>query len=88
MFAWAVDGAGRFQLYDNPPGSLQLLAFYGFCSYTCLLYTSSEVVTLIAEGHAVEDIIHGLNPVSYTHLDVYKRQLLSKTPPKSRKSSI
>lgn len=34
MFAWAVDGAGRFQLYDNPPGSLQLLAFYGFCSYT------------------------------------------------------
>lgn len=32
MFAWAVDGKGRFQLYDNPPGSLQLLAFYGFCS--------------------------------------------------------
>ena len=31
MFAWAVDGKGRFQLYDNPPGSLQLLAFYGFC---------------------------------------------------------
>ena len=33
MFAWAVDGKGRFQLYDNPPGSLQLLAFYQFCSY-------------------------------------------------------
>lgn len=33
MFAWAVDGKGRFQLYDNPPGSLQLLAFYGFCSH-------------------------------------------------------
>lgn len=32
MFVWAVDGEGRFQLYDNPPGSLQLLAFYGFCS--------------------------------------------------------
>ncbi len=32
MFAWAVDGKGRFQLYDNPPGSLQLLSFYGFCS--------------------------------------------------------
>ncbi|MDR7433653.1 MAG: glycoside hydrolase family 125 protein [Armatimonadota bacterium] len=32
MFAWAVDGEGRFQLYDNPPGSLQLLAYYGFCT--------------------------------------------------------
>lgn len=32
MFAWAVDGSGKFQLYDNPPGSLQLLAYYGFCS--------------------------------------------------------
>lgn len=32
MFAWAVDGAGRFQLYDNPPGSLQLLGYHGFCS--------------------------------------------------------
>ncbi len=32
MFAWSVDGKGRFFLYDNPPGSLQLLAHYGFCS--------------------------------------------------------
>ena len=32
MFAWAVDGRGQFQLYDNPPGSLLLLAHYGFCS--------------------------------------------------------
>ena len=32
MFAWSVDGKGRFSLYDNPPGSLQLLAHYGFCS--------------------------------------------------------
>lgn len=32
MFAWAVDGRGQFQLYDNPPGSLLLLAYYGFCS--------------------------------------------------------
>ena len=31
MFAWAVDGSGQFQLYDNPPGSLQLLPYYGFC---------------------------------------------------------
>jgi uncharacterized protein len=32
MFTWAVDGKGKFSLYDNPPGSLQLLAHYGFCS--------------------------------------------------------
>ncbi len=32
MFAWSVDGKGKFLLYDNPPGSLQLLAHYGFCS--------------------------------------------------------
>jgi uncharacterized protein len=31
MFAWSVDGKGKFFLYDNPPGSLQLLAHYGFC---------------------------------------------------------
>lgn len=33
IFAWAVDGRGKFALYDNPPGSLQLLAHYSFCSY-------------------------------------------------------
>lgn len=31
MFAWSVDGRGNYELYDNPPGSLQLLAHYGFC---------------------------------------------------------
>lgn len=30
VFAWAVDGKGRYELYDNPPGSLSLLAHYGF----------------------------------------------------------
>lgn len=31
MFAWAVDGEGRYELYDDPPGSLLLAAHYGFC---------------------------------------------------------
>lgn len=31
MFAWAVDGQGRFTLYDDPPGSLQLLGVLGLC---------------------------------------------------------
>lgn len=32
VFAWSVDLAGRHNLYDEPPGSLQLLPYYGFCS--------------------------------------------------------
>lgn len=32
MFAWAVDGRGESQLYDDPPGSLLLLPHYGFCA--------------------------------------------------------
>lgn len=33
MFAWAVDLEGNHVLYDEPPGSLQLLPYYGFCSF-------------------------------------------------------
>ncbi len=33
MFAWAVSREGKTIKYDNPPGSLQLLAHYRFCSY-------------------------------------------------------
>lgn len=31
FFAWSVDPEGRYDVYDEPPGSLQLLPFYGFC---------------------------------------------------------
>ena len=31
FFAWSVDAQGAFDVYDEPPGSLQLLPFYGFC---------------------------------------------------------
>ena len=30
VFAWSVDLKGGFDIYDEPPGSLQLLPFYGF----------------------------------------------------------
>ncbi len=29
-FVWAVDGSGGFEMYDEPPGSLELLAWHGF----------------------------------------------------------
>lgn len=31
MFAWSVDLAGNWDIYDEPPGSLLLLPHYGFC---------------------------------------------------------
>lgn len=31
IFAWAVDLEGSFVVSDEPPGSLQLLPYYGFC---------------------------------------------------------
>ena len=34
LFAWSVDEAGAYDIYDEPPGSLQLLPFLGFCERT------------------------------------------------------
>ena len=31
FFAWSVDLEGEHEVYDEPPGSLQLLPYYGFC---------------------------------------------------------
>jgi len=31
FFAWSVDLLGGYDVYDEPPGSLQLLPFYDFC---------------------------------------------------------
>lgn len=31
-FGWSTDLNGRHDIYDEPPGSLQLLPYYGFCS--------------------------------------------------------
>lgn len=30
-FSWSVDLKGNHNIYDEPPGSLQLLPYYGFC---------------------------------------------------------
>lgn len=32
FFAWSVDLRGHHNVYDEPPGSLQLLPYYGFCA--------------------------------------------------------
>ena len=33
-FGWSVDLKGAHNIYDEPPGSLQLLPYYGFCEPT------------------------------------------------------
>ncbi len=32
-FGWSVDLTGHHDIYDEPPGSLQLFPYYGFCSF-------------------------------------------------------
>ena len=32
-FGWSVDLKGHHDIYDEPPGSLQLLPYYGFCGF-------------------------------------------------------
>lgn len=45
VFIWSTDLNGHFDIYDEPPGSLQLLPFYGFCEYTDPVWRNT--VTLI-----------------------------------------
>lgn len=37
-FAWSVDLAGGHDVYDEPPGSLLLLPYYGFCDWDDPVY--------------------------------------------------
>ena len=40
-FAWSVDLEGRHDVYDEPPGSLQLLPFLGFCGAEDAVYRNT-----------------------------------------------
>ncbi|WP_194234789.1 glycoside hydrolase family 125 protein [Paenibacillus donghaensis] len=41
MFAWSIDLQGRWNVYDEPPGSLTLLPFYGFCNWDDEIYVNT-----------------------------------------------
>lgn len=41
MFAWSVDTNGNFNIYDEPPGSLLLAAYLGFCDYEDEVYINT-----------------------------------------------
>lgn len=41
IYVWSVDGNGKFDVYDEPPGSLRLLPLYGFCEFTEDIYINT-----------------------------------------------
>ena len=62
IFAWSVDLNGHWDIYDEPPGSLQLLPFYGFCSADDPVWKATvsmirdERYPLSFAGHAIAEI--------------------------------
>lgn len=62
FFAWSVDGNGHYDIYDEPPGSLQLLPFYGFCEETDEVWRNTvsiirdESYALSFAGHPIAEI--------------------------------
>lgn len=43
-FAWSVDLAGGHDVYDEPPGSLLLLPYYGFCNWDDPVYLKTAAM--------------------------------------------
>ena len=62
IFAWSVDLRGHWDIYDEPPGSLQLLPFYGFCAVNDPVWLATvsnirdESYPLSFAGHPVAEI--------------------------------
>ena len=43
-FGWSVDLKGEHNIYDEPPGSLQLLPYYGFCPDTDEIWRNTVAI--------------------------------------------
>lgn len=62
FFAWSVDLNGHYDIYDEPPGSLQLLPFYGFCAESDPVWQNTvamirdESYPLSFAGHPIAEI--------------------------------
>jgi meiotically up-regulated gene 157 (Mug157) protein len=44
IFAWSVDLNGNWNVYDEPPGSIQLFPHYGFCKEDNEIYRNTVEV--------------------------------------------
>ncbi|GAB6086562.1 glycoside hydrolase family 125 protein [Alkaliphilus crotonatoxidans] len=51
IFSWSVDLEGNFNVYDEPPGSLQLLSYYGFCPADDPVYINTVATIRSPENH-------------------------------------
>ena len=62
VFAWSIDLEGHWDIYDEPPGSLQLLPFYGFCALEDKIWKATVALIRGVEyefsfsGHAIAEI--------------------------------
>ena len=62
VFAWSVDLKENRDIYDEPPGSLQLLPFYGFCDQENVIWKNTvsmirdKYYPLSFAGHAIAEI--------------------------------
>jgi uncharacterized protein len=70
FFAWSVDACGAYDIYDEPPGSLQLLPLYGFCDPADTVWRNTvrmirdESYDLSFAGHPIAEIgcLHAPHP--------------------------
>jgi hypothetical protein len=44
FFCWSADLNGKYDVYDEPPGSLLLLSFYGFCESNDPVYLNTTAM--------------------------------------------
>lgn len=44
FFCWSADLNGKYDVYDEPPGSLLLLSFYGFCKADDPVYLNTSAM--------------------------------------------
>lgn len=62
IFAWSVDLKGKWDIYDEPPGSLQLFPFYGFCGMEDRVWQNTMALIrnkeypLSFSGHKIAEI--------------------------------
>lgn len=62
MYAWSVNLQGQYDIYDEPPGSLQLLPWYGFCNWkdtvwlNTVAYIRNKDYELSFSGHPIAEI--------------------------------
>ena len=62
VFAWSTNLNGKWDIYDEPPGSLLLLPFYGFCDAEDEVWKNTEALIrsedypLSFAGHPIAEI--------------------------------